>query len=89
MKSSMCRGVDRAKEDSRVWIIQDEKGEFQNIHLGFGTKSGVDVMEYDSYAEAIKQAKGLCENYRKDFYIFELTDHVKHKSLIEIENLRK
>ena len=86
MRANECRGIDEAKKDKRIWLVQRDDGLFQNEKRGFG---GDDIREFVSHYDAIFAAKQLCELYKRDYYVFELTDQVIHESTITVENLRK
>ena len=82
----MCTGIDESKDDSRVWVIQRDDGMFQNENYGFG---GDSIREFIEHKDAINAAKHLCQLYKRNYYVFELTDQVTHESIITVENLRK
>ena len=86
MRSTECRGIDESKKDKRIWIIQRDDGMFQSEEQGFG---GDNICEFVDYKDAINAAKSLCELYKRDYYVFELTDQVIHESIITVENLRR
>jgi len=86
MRSAECKGIDKSKKDRRIWIIQRDDGMFQNVKRGFG---GDDIREFVDYKDAINAAKCLSELYKRNYYVFELTDQVIHESIITVENLRQ
>ena len=86
MNSTTCESIDQSKKDKRIWIVQRDDGMFQNERLGFG---GDNIREFIKYEDAINAAKQLCELYKRDYYVFELTDQILHESIITVENLRQ